>query len=91
MKSNLEIVQEVLDGKWGNGEVRRAALSNAGYDYNAIQYLVNKVVRGESIDPPEQPTPKDPNSTARLLNVEVDLSKYDGVTLLIVGVPNAEH
>lgn len=91
MKSNLEIVQEVLAGKWGNGEQRRISLTNAGYNYEAIQYLVNKVVRGENISAPEIKDPKSPESTARLLNVEVDLSKYDGVTLVIVGVPNAEH
>lgn len=89
MKSNFEIAKEVIDGKWGNGEARRISLQNAGYDYDAIQYLVNKIVSGESIDAPSTPAPANPNSTARLLNVEVDLTKYDGVTLIIVGADNA--
>lgn len=89
MKSNFEIAKEVVDGKWGNGETRRISLQNAGYDYEAIQYLVNKIVSGESVDTSVTPDPSNPNSTARLLNVEVDLTKYDGVTLIIVGADNA--
>ena len=89
MKSNFEIAKEVIGGKWGNGDARRISLQNAGYDYDAIQYLVNKIVSGESVDEPATPDPSNPNSTARLLNVEVDLTKYDGVTLIIVGADNA--
>lgn len=89
MKSNFEIAKEVIDGKWGNGEARRVSLLNAGYDYDAIQYLVNKIVSGESVDTSVTPDPSNPNSAARLLNVEVDLTKYDGVTLIIVGADNA--
>ena len=89
MKTNFEIAKEVIDGKWGNGDARRASLQNAGYDYEAIQYLVNKIVSGESVDASTTPDPANPNSTARLLNVEVDLTKYDGVTLIIVGADNA--
>lgn len=41
-KSNETIAQEVIDGKWGNGDARKTALTNAGYDYNAIQKIVNQ-------------------------------------------------
>lgn len=40
-KSNEEIAQEVVAGKWGNGDERRVRLASAGYDYNVIQHLVN--------------------------------------------------
>lgn len=43
-KSNEEIAKEVLQGKWGNGEVRKQRLKVAGYDYSVIQSLVNKLV-----------------------------------------------
>lgn len=43
-KTNAEIVKEVLEGKWGNGSERKKKLEAAGYDYNAIQSLVNKAV-----------------------------------------------
>lgn len=40
-KSNAEIVDEVLAGKWGNGHTRTQRLYGAGYDPNEIQRLVN--------------------------------------------------
>ena len=40
-KSNEEIVQEVLEGKWGDGVDRRIALEKAGYDYDTIQDIIN--------------------------------------------------
>ena len=41
-KSNEEIAEEVKAGKWDNGETRRKLLEAAGYDYEAIQKLVNQ-------------------------------------------------
>lgn len=40
-KTNEEIAKEVIAGKWGNGNARKKALEKAGYDYNAIQKIVN--------------------------------------------------
>lgn len=40
-KSNEEIAEEVKIGKWGNGEERKQRLTEAGYDYNTIQGIVN--------------------------------------------------
>lgn len=47
-KSNEEIVTEVIQGKWGNGADRKNRLTNAGYDYRAIQDLVNKKLSKKS-------------------------------------------
>jgi len=45
-KKNLDkIALEVLDGKWGNGEDRKARLAAAGYDYSAVQAKVNELLR----------------------------------------------
>ena len=41
-KSNETIANEVIAGKWGNGNARKTALTNAGYDYNAVQAIVNQ-------------------------------------------------
>lgn len=41
-KTNEEIADEVIAGKWGNGKEREERLKAAGYDYNKIQGLVNK-------------------------------------------------
>lgn len=43
-KSISEIAQEVLNGKWGNGDDRVALLTAAGYDYNIVQSAVNALV-----------------------------------------------
>ena len=42
----IAIAQEVIDGRWGNGAVRKRKLYEAGYDYNKIQTLVNKLLTG---------------------------------------------
>lgn len=42
VKTNAEVVKEVLEGKWGNGSARKKKLTAAGYDYETIQRLVNK-------------------------------------------------
>ena len=41
-KSNDVIAQEVINGKWGNGNDRINQLKAAGYDPTAIQALVNQ-------------------------------------------------
>lgn len=40
-KSNEVVAAEVLAGAWGNGADRQNALAAAGYDYAAIQAIVN--------------------------------------------------
>lgn len=42
LKSNEEICKEVWAGKWGNGGDRAYRLTQAGYDANLIQSMVNK-------------------------------------------------
>lgn len=44
-KSNTEIAKEVIAGKWGNGTTRKTKLTAAGYDYTAIQKLVNQMLK----------------------------------------------
>lgn len=43
-KTNEEIASEVLAGKWGNGQGRKNKITAAGYDYAAIQKIVNSKV-----------------------------------------------
>lgn len=44
-KSNTEIAKEVIAGKWGSGETRKKKLKAAGYNYAAIQKIVNKICK----------------------------------------------
>lgn len=39
-----QIADEVIAGQWGNGDDRKKRLTDAGYDYNAVQDIVNKKV-----------------------------------------------
>ena len=41
-KTVAELVEEVIDGKWGVGDERKKKLTAAGYDYNTVQDAVNK-------------------------------------------------
>ena len=43
-KSNEAIAKEVIAGKWGNGDERKKRLREAGYDYSAVQKIVNKLM-----------------------------------------------
>ena len=47
-KSNEEIANEVINGLWGNGDDRKRRLTEAGYDYNAVQAIVNQKVKKPS-------------------------------------------
>lgn len=41
-KSIDDVANEVIAGQWGNGEDRKTALANAGYDYSEVQNRVNE-------------------------------------------------
>lgn len=49
-KSNETIAQEVIQGLWGNGQERYDSLTNAGYDADYIQDLVNRILSGDDTD-----------------------------------------
>lgn len=40
----------MLQGKWGNGTDRKNKLTSAGYNYDAVQSVVNKLVSKKSVD-----------------------------------------
>lgn len=41
-KTVTELANEVLQGQWGNGQERVERLTDAGYDYDAVQSIVNE-------------------------------------------------
>lgn len=43
-KSVEEVANEVIQGLWGNGENRKARLTNAGYNYSEVQGRVNEIL-----------------------------------------------
>lgn len=62
-KSLEEIAREVINGDWGNGQDRKNRLAAAGYDYAAVQQMVNKIVNGETV--PAAPAKKSIDEIAR--------------------------
>lgn len=44
MKTVEQLAQEVIDGKWGNGDERKKRLTEAGYDYAKVQTKVNELL-----------------------------------------------
>lgn len=44
-KSVTELAKEVIAGKWGNGSERKTRLTQAGYDYAAVQAKVNELMK----------------------------------------------
>lgn len=65
-KSLEEIAKEVLSGKWGNGDDRKKRLTEAGYNYNAVQTKVNELVS----------KPTTPKKTVEEVAKEVILGKW---------------
>ncbi len=69
-RSIAEIAQEVLAGLWGDGSDRREKLFCAGYDYNAVQAEVNKILNQESCTATKQ---------KKYFSVSVDDKTYSGI------------
>lgn len=44
LKSEDEIAREIIAGKWGNGAERKQRLTEAGYNYESVQAIVNKLL-----------------------------------------------
>ena len=49
-KTVEQLADEVIAGKWGNGIERKNLLTAAGYDYNAVQKLVNEKLYKKTVD-----------------------------------------
>lgn len=50
-KTTEELAREVIAGKWGNGQERKKRLTDAGYDYSAVQNKVNELMgKRKSVD-----------------------------------------
>ena len=45
-KALTAIAKEVIQGKWGNGQIRKEKLEYAGYNYEKVQAEVNRILKG---------------------------------------------
>ena len=70
-KTNYDIACEVLNGEWGNGIERKERIENAGFNYSAVQSIVNCLVKDRARE----------TEQGKFLEVEIDLDVYDGLNL----------
>lgn len=57
------VVNDVISGKYGNGQARKTALTNAGYDYSEVQSAVNAKLSGKSTTTTTSTTNKNTSTT----------------------------
>lgn len=43
-KAIEDVAKEVIRGDWGSGETRKTRLTEAGFDYEAVQKEVNRIL-----------------------------------------------
>lgn len=72
--SEEEIALQVINGMWGNGKERKQRLTEAGYDYDAIQKAVNKKLGSSSKPAPvvSEPAVKKPETFTGIVNTIKD-------------------
>ena len=75
MKSNYEAALDVLAGKYGNGEERKKKLWSEGFNPDAVQSIVNALVKDRQSERQQE------QEKGNFLTVEVDLNVYDGINL----------
>lgn len=80
MKTNQQIAAEVLMGQWGNGIERKERLAKAGYNYNAIQSIVNALVAGNAVQPEDEKSEIKITGT-ETMKVTLDLTKYNSISI----------
>ena len=81
-KSIEEIAKEVIAGKWGSGSDRKNALTNAGYNYSAVQSKVNELLSNKV---------SKPTKTVDELAKEVISGKWGSGTNRINALKNAGY
>lgn len=81
MKSNLEIAKEVLAGQWGNGGERKRRLTEAGYNYEDIQGIVNALLSDTEQEPVKEDTVIEVKGT-EIMEIELNLNEYKGIKII---------
>lgn len=82
--SNYDIALEVLTGKWGNGAERRSKLTAAGYDYQAVQSIVNSLVKDGALNKPPEQKPPEQETHKNLLEIDYDPELNDGIQINVI-------
>lgn len=64
------VAREVIAGTWGNGDARKKALVDAGYNYSEVQSMVNQILNGSAA------TPSAPTVVAKPVTKKVTATCY---------------
>ena len=87
MKDNYQMAIEVLAGLYGNGAERRNKLESLGYDYMAVQSIVNSLVRdgmtGEQALARLNEVEELSIKSGEYLIIDYDVSLYKGIVINI--------
>lgn len=92
-KTNQEIAKEIIQGKWGNNAERRRRLTEAGYDYEKVQSLVEAIINDIGIEEALRKAREydEQHGIVELeilgtetMEIEVDLNKYNSIKLTFV-------
>lgn len=82
-KDNVKCALDVIAGKYGNNKARKQALTDAGYDYDTVQGLVNDIVYGKLY--PDDVLKEDVEIAEEdILNVDYDPEKYKAICINII-------
>ena len=68
-----QLAKEVIAGKWGAGKTRKAKLTKAGYNYDAVQKRVNEILKEKKSYPGTYPAYKLVKTNAK---VKADACKW---------------
>ena len=91
-KSVDEIAKEVIKGNWGNGETRKTKLTNAGYDYSAVQARVKSMLgSGSKNTTPSTTTQKTTMPTGTNTANTTSTPKINGVYNSLVDTINSKY
>lgn len=91
-KSIDELAQEVIAGKWGNGDERKSRLESSGYNYQEVQNKVNEILKPQK--PAENPKYKVVARSGLNVRPEPNTNKpplrvlSNGSNVRVVGISN---
>lgn len=81
MKSNLDVAKEILEGKWGNGADRKQRLTEAGYNYEDVQGIVNALLSDTQQEPVQEDTVIEVKGT-EIMEIDLNLNEYKGIKIV---------
>lgn len=77
LKNIDEIAHEVILGLWGNGDVRKNALENAGYNYDDVCARVNELLKSDNQNIKIEDTKPEPESDPNLFKGNIAYINQD--------------